>query len=296
MIIKEIEEFQEIRYKARAYLCYIFSRNIPNYLPNMDKELIFSGFNKISHELIKYDAFYLLDKNGYQIGDNISLKEEYRTGGGENRSLRSYYYNAVKERRCYLTDPYPSSLTGQLCITVAMPIYNAKKELLYIACADIDMADILKLINPRSIDGRFGQVSRVAYTLLALALFGVTCILFFFGIKSLFSNSLHLIDTSEMFESTVLLTLALAILDLVKAIFEEEILGAGRKNGGNSKTMIKFLTSIIIALAIEALMLVFKFAMTKPEHIVYAVYLIVGVSALISSLGFYLYMSRNGSR
>ncbi len=33
MLIKEIQEFSDIRYKARAYLCYLFDRNIPNNLP-----------------------------------------------------------------------------------------------------------------------------------------------------------------------------------------------------------------------------------------------------------------------
>jgi hypothetical protein len=52
--------------------------------------------------------------------------------------------------------------------------------------------------------------------------------------------------------------------------------------------MVRFLGSIIIALAIEALMLVFKFAITDPVHIVYAVYLIGGVSVLIIGLAIYV--------
>ncbi|HIP46173.1 MAG TPA: hypothetical protein EYG95_01300, partial [Campylobacterales bacterium] len=52
--------------------------------------------------------------------------------------------------------------------------------------------------------------------------------------------------------------------------------------------MIKFLGSIIIALSIEALMLVFKFALMGPEKIIYAVYLIGGIALLLSGLSFYL--------
>jgi hypothetical protein len=59
-------------------------------------------------------------------------------------------------------------------------------------------------------------------------------------------------------------------------------------NGQIHKTMIKFLGSIIIALAIEALMLVFKFAITGPEKLVYAVFLIFGVTMLLFGLSFYL--------
>jgi len=93
-----------------------------------------------------------------------------------------------------------------------------------------------------------------------------------------------------MFEATILLTLALAIFDLVKAIFEEEVLGHHKKGEPDEihKTMVRFLGSIIIALAIEALMLVFKFAIIDPEKLTYAVYLIGGVTMLLFGLSIYL--------
>ncbi|MCD8477052.1 MAG: hypothetical protein LRY68_03310, partial [Sulfurospirillum sp.] len=50
----------------------------------------------------------------------------------------------------------------------------------------------------------------------------------------------------------------------------------------------RFLGSIIIALAIEALMLVFKFAIIDASHIVNAVYLIGGVTFLLFGLAFYV--------
>ena len=78
----------------------------------------------------------------------------------------------------------------------------------------------------------------------------------------------------------------------IKAYFEEEILGRHEKNSTNSKTMIKFLSSIIIALAIEALMLVFKFAMTSPKEIIYPICLIVAIAFLVASLGLYIYITK----
>jgi len=52
--------------------------------------------------------------------------------------------------------------------------------------------------------------------------------------------------------------------------------------------MVRFLGSIIIALSIEALMLVFKFAITDPSKLIFAVYLILGITALMISLSIYL--------
>jgi hypothetical protein len=91
-----------------------------------------------------------------------------------------------------------------------------------------------------------------------------------------------------------LLTLSLAIFDLVKTLIEEEILGQHKEHNisGPHKTMVKFLGSIIIALSIEALMLVFKFAITDPEHLMNSMYIVLGVSLLLVSLAIYLKYTR----
>ncbi|HEY9129995.1 MAG TPA: hypothetical protein VIN02_09165, partial [Sulfurovum sp.] len=61
-------------------------------------------------------------------------------------------------------------------------------------------------------------------------------------------------------------------------------------------TMDRFLGSIIIALSIEALMLVFKFALTDPGKLEYAVYLITGVAILLVSLSLYMKFSREDKK
>ncbi|CZE47000.1 PDC sensor domain-containing protein [Campylobacter geochelonis] len=292
MFIKEIQEYSDIRHKARAYLSYLFNRNIQNYLPSISKEHVEQGLEKLAHDVIKFDAFYILDRNGVQVGNNYSNNKEYVIGDGENRSGRSYYYNAVKEKRCYLSDPYPSSLTGELCVTMSMPVYNDKKELIYIACMDISLADLLRFINPSSFDGIFGKFTRGIYTFFAVALFMISSYLFFLAMRSLYYVYTHDTDVSDIFESTILLTLALAIFDLVKTIFEEEVLGHSNSKEGGSNTMVRFIASIIIALAIESLMLVFKFAITNPQHVVYAIYLIAGVGIMMISLSIYIYINK----
>ena len=120
----------------------------------------------------------------------------------------------------------------------------------------------------------------------------VAFLLFYNGMASLISHGFMSAteDIDTMFKATILLTLSLAIFDLVKTIFEEEVLGRHNKDesSGMHKTMVRFLGSIVIALAIEALMLVFKFAITDPTHILSAVYLIGGVAVLLVSLAYYV--------
>ena len=296
MTFKEIEEFSQIRYKARAYLCYLLTRNIPNNLPGVSEQSIKDGFDKIAHEVDIFDAFYILDKNGIQLENTISLDPKNSIGEGMNRSNKAYYYRSVREKRCVMTDPYPSSLTNQLCVTASMPIYNDKKELVYVACMDIGLSELLSVISPGSVDGIFGKFTKLIYSIFSLALFVISLVLFIHGIKSFVLKSFNEINISEVFESTIVLTLALAIFDLVKAIFESEVLGRpNHHQNGGSRTMVRFIGSIIIALAIESLMLVFKFAITDPSQIVYAIYLIGGVGLLMAALSYYLFVLKRGS-
>ena len=292
MVIKEIQQFSEIRTKARAYLCYLLSRNIPNRTPEITLETITTALKKIKKEIDEIDALYVLDAKGKQIINNISTISSYRVGDGENRADRAYYYRAVREKRCILTDPYPSRIEGKLVVTVAYPVYNDKGVLQYVVCSDIPLDKLLHMVHPSSAETAFGRFTKYSYAAFSVALLGVAIILFINGVKSFIVAEFNVsnIDIKEMFEATILLTLSLAIFDLVKAIFEEEVLGQHKKGEPDDihKTMVRFLGSIIIALAIEALMLVFKFAIIDPEKLVYAVYLIGGVTMLLFGLSFYL--------
>ena len=292
MVIKEIQQFAEIRPKARAYLCYLLSRNIPNRTPEVSLENIVSALKKIKKEVKEIDTLYVLDARGRQIINNISKTPGYRTGEGENRADRAYYYRAVREKRCILTDPYPSRIEGILVVTAAYPVYDDKGKLQYVVALDIPLDKLLHMVHPSSGETAFGRFSKISYAAFSLALLAVAFILFINGVKAFFSSELNFlhIDIKEMFEATILLTLSLAIFDLVKAIFEEEVLGHHKKGEPDEihKTMVRFLGSIIIALAIEALMLVFKFAIIDPEKLVYAVYLIGGVTMLLFGLSIYL--------
>lgn len=294
MIIKEIEEFKLVKPKIKAYLSYIFSQNLPNFSQDITQDDILKGFKNISDEPIGYNDFYILDKNGYQISDNLGYLTNSKQFSlkGEDKSAKSYYKKVIKEKRAYLSNPYPNAFDSKLCVTMAVPIYSDEKELLYIACCDILLEEILKLISPSSVDSAFGKIARFSYFLISFTLFILSGILFYFGVKSIVVTNFSLNDTSKIFESTILLTLSLAILDLVKAYFEEEVLGRHEKSSTNSKTMIKFLSSIIIALAIESLMLVFKFAMTSPDEIIYPIFLIVAIAFLVAALGGYIYITK----
>jgi len=179
-----------------------------------------------------------------------------------------------------------------MVVTASYPVYNEKNELLYIVCIDISLEHILQMIHPSSIDSWFGKTTKFAYAAFSLALLAIAVLLFAKSIQGFIGHGygIEKVDIKEMFEATILLTLSLAIFDLVKAIFEEEVLGHHKKQASDDihKTMVRFLGSIIIALAIESLMLVFKFAMIDPSKLINAVYIIGALSMLLISLSVYL--------
>ena len=293
--VKEIQEYAEIRTKARAYLCYILSRNISQQLESgMTVEDIVKKIKNLKQALPKNEVIYAIDGKGIQIVDNISFDPKLNgIGKGDDRSDRAYYYRTLKEHRCILTDPYPSLTSNKLVVTASFPLYDADDNLLCIICVDITLQNMLKMVSPSSFDSTFGSFSRVVYTAFSLALFMVALLLFIKGVTSFMSFGFDFgnIDIHEMFKSTILLTLSLAIVDLVKAIFEEEVLGKVKRKGQSDEshqTMVRFLGSIIIALSIEALMLVFKFALTDPVKLHFAVELLIGITALILGLSYYL--------
>ncbi len=294
MTIKEIQEFSQIRTKARAYFCYILSRALPNDVPKVTITELKVALKGISKTLKRVDAMYILDAEGKQVINTISLDPRYaRKGMGAIRTNRAYFYKVIKEKRCILTDPYPSIKSNNLVVTAAHPIFDDKGKLLYIVCIDISLDNLLYMIHASSIDSISGKVIRVAYAAFTLALAFVAVLLFFKGVYSFFKLGADFreIDLKYVFESTILLTLSLAIFDLVKALFEEEVLGekkGGQEDDDIHKTMVKFLGSIIIALSIESLMLVFKFALIDSAKLKYAVILIGGISVLLISLAFYL--------
>jgi len=292
MVALDFQRFSEGRTKARAYFCYLFSTNIPNRLPSITREMIVPRLLKIKAELENCDGVYLLDEKGVQVSPTYTKNRQIDDDLGKIRADRAYYYRAVREERCTLTDPYPSLLSDDLTVTASAPIFNEDNQLKYVACLDMSLDGVLKVGHPTTLDTVFGKIFKYTYAVFAVALAAVAMLLFFKGVQSFFiyEISLQKFKIKDVFEATILLTLALAIFDLSKTILEEEILGRHKENNisGPHKTMVKFLGSIIIALSIEALMLVFKFAIIDPAEIIYAMVIVAGVALLLISLAVYI--------
>lgn len=137
----------------------------------------------------------------------------------------------------------------------------------------------------------FNFMTKVIYALIGYGLSIFALILIFYAFYNFLNHSMdESISIFQLiFKSTIALTLGLAIFDLAKNLLEHEVIFKEQfsDESGSHKLLEKFLISIIIALSIEALMTVFKIALTDYKDIIYAVYLILAISVMIVSLSFF---------
>jgi len=154
-----IKEFSKIRKSARAYFCYLLNRMIPNRLNNIKSEVIINRLEMLIKENEFIDIAYLLDKNGDLIKGDITTKKLPKMSN-YNRANKSYFYQATKEKRCILTEPYPSNITGRLTVSASLPVYNDKGELLYVVVIDISINKVIELVHLQKGDQYFRNFSK----------------------------------------------------------------------------------------------------------------------------------------
>lgn len=136
---------------------------------------------------------------------------------------------------------------------------------------------------------------KVYYAFLSIALILSSFFLTYYALKNLWNLFFNLTDTIDMtmtFRAVIMITLAMAIFDLAKTIFEEELILEKDpfKYSEVRRTLTRFLVAVIIAASMEILMLIFKFSFTVPQNLLYAALLLLGLSLLIVSLAVYGYL------
>src|SRR3990167_9383017 len=128
----------------------------------------------------------------------------------------------------------------------------------------------------------FGSTS---LALVSIALIGYGVFVFFSLMFSLSTaDFLH-----DIFRSIISITLGLAIYDLAKQIFEHEVMFQSfhKSEDKQYKVLGKFLISIIIALSIETLMVVFKIALGDLSNMLSAFYLLMGTTLMFVGLSYF---------
>ena len=232
----------------------------------------------------------------YQVDDEYKQTSDYfyqnRTDASTKGLVKSYLFDKVKipSNGIFISNPYISSHTGNACITLVKKTNDG-----YLVF-DFNLYKLLYHIRLMESDTIFSRFSQMLYMIIGFALVGYALALIGHACYTFFITFLmhDIQEISMIFTPIISLTLGLAIFDLSKTILEQEVFFKSYNSEENRENRIfgKFLISIIIALSIEALMVVFKIALSDYSMMINAFYLIAGVALMILSLGLFHFFTR----
>lgn len=233
---------------------------------------------------------YLMDASGKQITPTWRRSGHDATLKGSDRA---YFINRIQfnEKGNYVSSPYICANSGQPKVSVARKYEDGR-----IAVFDLDVVAVLGKMHLIESTRFISKLSVWVYGLLGGGLVLLAMFLGGYGllgfVKALMSSGDETLQ--YVFKSIIGITLAIAIYDLSKTILEQEVFyrSLTLEEGSEYKTLTKFLTSIIIALSIESLMVVFKVAINDIRNMHFAFYLISGVGILIVSMAILNFVSR----
>jgi len=242
---------------------------------------------------------YCLNEQGIQQGYNVCFKRQYKkklahVGAGQDLSARPYFLLASASPDPHFTSPYISTATKHLCISVIkmIPSEKGKQQFLVI---DVCLTELIEFIMGDIKRARMTPYFRVGYGLIVGCLFClVTYLLYkvFAGMVDLVLNEDIQSDPLKPFTIIIFVTLALAIFDLGKTILEEEILMHKDifRHSSTRRTITRFISTILIAVSIEALLTMFKAALGQTEYVIPAVLMMFAVVGLLIALAIYVYL------
>lgn len=247
-------------------------------------------FKEIFNIFPSLELIYLVDKKDKnQISPNY-YKNKLDNKGKENN--RSYLISRLqfKENNIAFSSPYISSATRTSCITVTI------KEGDTIVFLDFQIEILLERLNLIELNKPFHTATKLFYILAGFSMIALSTFIIFYSLYDfihfmIFKNKIEL---EIIFKPIIALTLGIAIFDLAKTVLEQEVYfkSYSKNSKVETKMITKFLITIIIALSIEALIVVFKIAINDYDKMINALYLISGISLLLVSLSVFIYLTK----
>ena len=247
------------------------------------------------------DLLYILDKEGVQkIGFLDAGEEGSHASGrskGRDRSQRPYFIAVKEGDGVAITEPYFSIEQRQLCVSAAVKIQSKKTGESGYLVLDFDLRKKLSFLMGDALRHHFEPFFRAVYGVIVLALMIVVFILLYMAfaeVASLFFDVLeHKEQQLKPFGIIIFLTLGLAVFDLGKTVLEEEVLMPKDifRMASTRRTITRFVGAILIAVLIEALLLMFKSVLGDTEHLIGAVWMMMAAVGLLVGLGIYLYLA-----
>lgn len=239
------------------------------------------------------ELVYIINKDTkMQISPNIYRNKMDETAKNKTREYLISKLHFTQTNIAFST-PYISTATKNGCITVTI------KEDEHIIFLDFKLETLLERLNLIELNKGFHTLTKTFYSIAGFAMAFLSIFIIFYSLYG-FINSFLLQDDftlESIFKPVIALTLGIAIFDLAKTVLEQEVFFKSYSSNSKveTKMITKFLITIIIALSIEALMVVFKIALHDYAQMINALYLIAGVSFIIIALSVFIHITKRNN-
>lgn len=135
--------FRKVKYKEYGDII----KKVLNELSQVEERRFDYKLLDIINEYKVFECIYVLDTKGMQVTDTVSAYNSYSkhkslifkpAKKGEDHSLKRYYY-FLKNMKVskYLTEPYISHATGNLCMTMSC-VFKSMENKKFILCIDLN--------------------------------------------------------------------------------------------------------------------------------------------------------------
>lgn len=248
------------------------------------------SFSKLFDVFPSLELIYTCDKDSLkQTSNNIYREKTTNTQVGINRSYLMKKLD-FKDDFIAISKPYISSDNGITCITAA----RIENDTIYFL--DFNLKKLLQRLGLIEIQKEFNIVNKGFYFLASVVMMILALFTVCYSLSEIYGALTHKADMGieAIFKPIIAITLGLAIFDLGKTIIEQEVIFKSYLKSSKTeyKVLTKFSITILIALMIESLMVVFKIAIEDYSQMINAVYLIFGVGFLMAMLGVFIYLSK----
>jgi hypothetical protein len=279
-----IQIFRTHKKSIENYLYDNINNNHIDHFSDITLEKFFNIFDSL-------ETLFVVDLQYIQTTPRYTRDTRDALHLGDDRAIL-FEKISLDDNEYYISTPYICAHTGKSTITVVKKIYN------HSIVMDFNLMRLLSELDYVGKNILFDKMTKYTYAAIGYGLSFFALILVGYSIYNfgyfIFNGDIKLLDS--IFKSIIALTLGLAIFDLAKNLLEHEVIykeNSSQEHGDN-KILTKFLISIIIALSIESLMVVFKIALKDYTQMLKAEYLIIGISLKIISLAlFYKFTKKN---
>ncbi|MCG3665881.1 hypothetical protein N5U00_00020 [Aliarcobacter butzleri] len=283
-----MKEFFETYNQHQEDIEYFLQESLKNIggLSNHKK----NDFKQLYKIFPSLELVYIIDKHTkVQTSNNFY---RYKIDENAKNKDRSHLISKLHftDSNIAFSKPYISSATRSTCVTVTIKEEN---EIFFL---DFRIDILLQKLNLIELNKPFHSVTKGFYVIAGFSMIVLSILTIFFSLYDfmlyIFSN--HDLSLEMIFKPIISLTLSIAIFDLAKTILEQEVFfkSYSKNSRVETKILTKFLTTIIIALSIEALIVVFKIAINDYVQMVNAFYLIAGIALILVSLTIFIYFSQ----